>query len=111
MCANTGFRTILKIISCALQVSPSELEDVLIKMEGIADVAVAAAPHADLGEAPRAFVVRKSGSLISEQDVHHFLETRVAKFKQLQAGVIFVQQIPKSAAGKILRKDLKNLTN
>jgi len=81
----------------------------LIKMEGVADVAVIGVPNEKLGEAPRAFIVKTAGSQINEQAVAKFLEPKVASFKRLSGGIKFVDQIPKSAAGKILRKDLKGL--
>lgn len=78
-------------------------------MEGIEDVAVLGVPDERAGEAPRAFVIRAASSTISEEDVAEFLKTRVASFKQLTGGVRFVNEIPKSAAGKILRKKLKEI--
>ncbi|XP_059482537.1 uncharacterized protein LOC132200818 [Neocloeon triangulifer] len=92
-----------------LQVSPTELEGVLRKMDGVSDVAVIGVPDARSGEVPKAFVVRKPGSNIAENDVTAFVEGHVAEFKKLAGGVKFVDEIPKNAAGKILRKNLKNL--
>jgi len=78
-------------------------------MIGILDVAVVGVPDEVSGELPRAFVVRKEDSEISEEDVMGYLEPHVAQHKQLKAGVRFVKHIPKNAAGKILRNDLKHL--
>ncbi|XP_059482538.1 probable 4-coumarate--CoA ligase 1 [Neocloeon triangulifer] len=89
------------------QVSPTELEGLLITMPGVADVAVIGVPHNEQGEVPRAFVVKREGLEITAKEVEHFLEPKVAKFKRLGGGVQFVDEIPKSAAGKILRRNLK----
>ena len=62
-----------------------------------------------MGEAPLAYIVRKEFSYISSSDVTDFVKTRSAPYKQLAGGVEFIQEIPKSAAGKILRKDLRQL--
>jgi len=91
-------------------VSPTELEEEVRKMDGVADVAVIAIPDDKFGEVPKAFVVKKAGAEISEQQITQFMEPRVADFKQLRGGVQFLKEIPRSAAGKILRKDLKNVS-
>ena len=88
-----------------LQVAPAELENVLRGLEGVADVAVVGVPDHRAGELPRAYVVRK-GDLTEEQVKSHVAEA-LAPHKQLAGGVEFLAEIPKSAAGKILRKDLK----
>jgi 4-coumarate--CoA ligase len=83
------------------------LEGILRQIEGVADVAVVGVEDARSGEVPRAFIIREEGAQLSEVDVHRYLETKVSKHKQLAGGVRFVEQIPKNAAGKILRKQLK----
>lgn len=59
-------------------------------------------------ELPRAYVVRDQ-TTISEEEIHHFVNSRVARYKRLRGGVVFIDQIPKTASGKILRKDLRKL--
>ena len=88
-----------------LQVAPAELENVLRGLEGVADVAVVGVPDHRAGELPRAYVVKK-GELTEEQVKSHVAKA-LAPHKQLGGGVEFLAEIPKSAAGKILRKDLK----
>ena len=88
-----------------LQVAPAELENVLRGLEGVADVAVVGVPDQRAGELPRAYVVKR-GDLTKEQVKSHVAEA-LAPHKQLAGGVEVLAEIPKSAAGKILRKDLK----
>jgi acyl-CoA synthetase (AMP-forming)/AMP-acid ligase II len=89
------------------QVAPAELEAVLIGNPEIADAAVIGIKDPESGEElPKAFVVRAPGSSISEQEVMDFVAGKVAPHKKIRA-VEFIEQVPKSAAGKILRKDLK----
>jgi len=88
-----------------IQVSPSEIEATLRTHPSIADVAVVGIPHPELGEAPRAFVVKKSEGA-TEVEIVAFLKGKLSSHKQL-AGVSFVDEIPKALSGKILRKDLK----
>lgn len=61
-------------------------------------------------EVPRAYIVRKGNqkpSSITEQEVKDYVKKSLAAYKQLRGGVIFVQEIPKSASGKILRRELR----
>jgi acyl-coenzyme A synthetase/AMP-(fatty) acid ligase len=88
-------------------VAPAELEAVLIGSPDIADAAVIGVKDEATGEElPKAFIVRTPGSEISEQEVMDYAGTRLAPHKKIRA-VEFIEQVPKSAAGKILRKDLK----
>ena len=84
-----------------LQVAPAELEALLQTHEKIADAAVVGVANERLGEAPRAYVVKKDPSL-SEREVEEYVAGRVAKHKHLVGGVEFVEAIPKSASGNIL---------
>ncbi|WP_433292639.1 AMP-binding protein [Pseudonocardia sp. CA-142604] len=93
------------------QVAPAELEALLLRHEGIADAAVVGLPGPDGEERPKAFVVRRecAEQLPPEkfaEDVMNFVADRVAPYKKVRA-VEFVDLIPRSAAGKILRKALR----
>jgi len=89
-----------------LQVAPAEIEDIIRAIPEVTDVAVIGVPCDRKGEVPRAYVVR-DGSSLSEEDVSKSVESKLSSYKHLEGGVEFVQSIPKSAAGKILRKDLR----
>lgn len=93
--------------SIGFQVPPAELEAELLKMDDITDVAVIGVPDDDAGELPKAFVVKKADSTLSEDDVKEFIKQRLATYKQLRY-VEFVDTIPKSASGKILRRLLRD---
>uniref|UniRef100_A0A0E0R2Y3 4-coumarate--CoA ligase n=1 Tax=Oryza rufipogon TaxID=4529 RepID=A0A0E0R2Y3_ORYRU len=89
------------------QIAPADLEAVLIRHPEIVDVAVTSDEDEEAGEIPVAFVVRKSGSTLSCTHVMEYVAKQVASYKRVRK-VIFVEAIPKSAAGKVLRRLLKD---
>jgi 4-coumarate--CoA ligase len=88
------------------QVAPAELEALLLTHPDITDAAVVGALDADEQEIPKAFVVRREGASLDEQGVMSFVAEHVAPHKKVRA-VSFIDVVPKSSSGKILRKDLK----
>jgi acyl-CoA synthetase (AMP-forming)/AMP-acid ligase II len=86
-----------------LQVAPAELEAVLVAHPQIADAAVVRVPDEEAGEVPKAFVVATAE--LSTTEVMEYVAERVAPHKKLRA-VEFIDQIPKSLSGKILRRVL-----
>lgn len=91
------------------QVAPAELEQVLREHPNIEEAAVVGIPHDKYGEVPRAFVVQKKASNVSEKELHAFVNERLSDYKQLRGGVQFVDSVPKNASGKILRRQVKAL--
>ena len=93
------------------QVPPAELEDLIRSHPLAADVAVIGIPDQIKGEIPRAYIVLKADTKESKEEcsnqINEFVNKHVAEYKRLAGGIEFVDAIPKSAAGKILRKDLK----
>lgn len=87
-----------------LQVAPAELEALLLTHPQVLDAAVIGVDIPGT-EVPRAYVVVSGG--ITEEDIKSFVKKNVADYKQLRGGVVFVDTIPKSPSGKILRKDLR----
>ncbi|WP_418959778.1 AMP-binding protein [Streptomyces tritici] len=90
------------------QVPPAELEALLLTHPAIVDAVVVGYPDEDAGEVPRAFVVRREGAELTADEVMAFVAERVAPHKKVRI-VEFTDAVPKSVAGKILRKDLRSL--
>ncbi len=85
------------------QVPPAELEAILLTHPGVADAAVIPHPDEDAGEIPKAFVVLKSPA--TAEELIQFVAERVAPHKKIRL-VETIDEIPKSASGKILRRKL-----
>ncbi|KAL7099507.1 hypothetical protein ACP275_09G088200 [Erythranthe tilingii] len=88
------------------QVAPAEIEALLLNHPYISDAAVVSMIDEQAGEVPVAFVVRSNGSTITEDEVKQFISKQVIFYKRINR-VFFIDAIPKSPAGKILRKDLR----
>ncbi|KAJ5098544.1 hypothetical protein N7532_005545 [Penicillium argentinense] len=95
------------------QVAPAEIEAVLLQHPGISDAAVTGINLRDRSsEVPRAFVVRSrdpSVSRLTAEEVYNFTRQRLASYKSLEGGVIFVEEIPRTPSGKIQRYKLSQM--
>jgi acyl-coenzyme A synthetase/AMP-(fatty) acid ligase len=90
-----------------LQVAPADLEAVLLEHPDIVDAAVVGMTLGD-EEFPRAYIVLKDGvKHQTEQSIQAWVAKRVAKHKQLRGGVVFIDEVPKLASGKIQRKVMR----
>nr|CDJ82989.1 AMP-dependent synthetase ligase domain containing protein [Haemonchus contortus] len=87
------------------QVSPSEIESVLLAIPGITDCCVIGVPDKKFGEIPMAYVVSK---VVTEEQISAFVNERLAPYKRLRGGVKFVDEIPRTSTGKLLRRELKD---
>jgi 4-coumarate--CoA ligase len=113
----------------ALQVAPAELEAALLENDNVADAAVVGitlyvhitglepkrpkkliwGANRDGNEWPRAYVVVQEASRgkVTPKDIQDWLAPRVAKHKRLVGGVVFIDEVPKLASGKIQRKTMR----
>ncbi|KAL3841512.1 hypothetical protein ACJMK2_019646 [Sinanodonta woodiana] len=90
------------------QIAPAELEAVLCTHPAVQDAAVIGIRAGDeVGEIPQAFVVCKPNINAKEEELLTYVSENVAPYKKIRGGIKFVDQIPKTASGKILRRLLK----
>jgi len=94
------------IIRGGMNVYPREVEEVMIKHPDISLVAVVGHPDEKLGEEVKAFVVKKPGSTVSESDITAWTKQKIATYKYPRI-IEFIDELPLSATGKILKKLLK----
>ncbi|TQN32819.1 fatty-acyl-CoA synthase [Haloactinospora alba] len=95
------------IISGGENISSIEVEGVLLRHPAVQEVAVVGVPHEKWGESPRAFVVAHDGQPVTAEEVIAFARDNLAHFKA-PTGVEFVDQLPKTATGKIQKYVLRD---
>ena len=88
------------------QVPPAELEALLLTHPAVADAAVVGLPDEEAGEIPAGYVVLRPGAEASPEEIQGYVAERVAGYKRLRR-LTFIEAIPKSASGKILRRVLR----
>jgi len=88
-------------------IAPAELEAVLLEHPAVREAAVIGWPDERAGEIPRAFVALREGASISDEELMALANGKLANYKAIRR-VDFVAAIPKTASGKILRRELKS---
>ena len=94
------------IISGGENISSVEVEQALLRHEAVADVAVVGTPDPKWGEAPKAFVLLRSGVAVDEADLIAFARDELAHFKAPKS-VEFVAELPHTSTGKIEKIELR----
>lgn len=87
-----------------LQVAPAEVEGTLLQHPGVLDAAVVGYKMND-GEYPKAYIVKKQAD-VTAMELQKFVEGKLSKHKWLTAGVEFINVVPRTASGKVIRRAL-----
>lgn len=87
-----------------LQVAPAEVEGTLLQHPGVLDAAVVGYKMKE-GEYPKAYVVKKLADVTAEE-LQKFVASKLSKHKWLTAGVEFIDVVPRTASGKVIRRAL-----
>ncbi|XP_066908853.1 uncharacterized protein [Halyomorpha halys] len=94
------------------QIAPAELESILQKHPDVVECCVVGKTCLEQGgELPAAFIIKRSDSNLSEEELHSYISDKVIDEKKLRGGIFFVDSIPKSPVGKVLRYELRKLLN
>jgi acyl-CoA synthetase (AMP-forming)/AMP-acid ligase II len=94
------------IIRAGENIAPEEVEEVLCCYHKIAEACVIPVPDPEFGQQPFACCVIKEGQQCTPEEVMEFCRERIAGFKRPK-GVVFVDELPRNAMGKVLRKKLR----
>ncbi len=98
------------VITGGENVYPKEVEDLLHKHKAVNECGVVGVPHEEYGEAVTAFVTLKPGMTVDERTLIAFCKERMARYK-VPKSIRFVDDLPKTPQGKILRRELRKMAN
>ncbi|WP_218150651.1 acyl-CoA synthetase [Actinokineospora terrae] len=93
------------IVSGGENVFPGEIENLLVAHPGVVEAAVVGVPDAEFGQRLRAYVVLEPGSTVTGERLREHVRTTLARFK-VPRDVVFLDELPRNATGKLLRKEL-----
>jgi long-chain acyl-CoA synthetase len=96
-----------QIIVSGFNVFPAEVEDVLTSHPDVAEAGVIGVAHPHTGEAVKAYVVAEPGAALDEDGLIEFARDHLARYK-CPSKVIFVDKLPRNAAGKLVRRRLSD---
>jgi fatty-acyl-CoA synthase len=93
------------IVSGGENVFPAEVEDLLSRHDAVAEAAVIGVDDEDFGQRLKAFVVRKDGENLDEDEVKSYVKSNLARYK-VPREVEFLDSLPRNATGKVLKREL-----
>ncbi|MGJ9457811.1 class I adenylate-forming enzyme family protein [Oceanobacillus sp. CF4.6] len=93
------------IISGGYNIYPKELEDVLYQHSAVLEASVIGIPDERLGEIPKAYIVTKDGNSVTDDEIKHFAQERLASYKRIWE-VEFIDELPKTVTGKLMKRKL-----
>jgi len=96
------------IIAGGYNIYPMEIDDILFDHPKILEACAVGVPDSYRGETVKVFIVLKDGETMTEQEVIAYCKERMAAYK-VPKMVAFIDELPKSAVGKILRRTLKEM--
>lgn len=94
------------IIVDGMNIYPREVEDIIMKIASVEECAMVGIPDGRGSEAPLLFIKKKEGAVVNEAEIRDFLKGRIAPFK-IPRKIIFIDEFPKTATGKIKKTELR----
>jgi len=94
------------IISGGENIYPAEVEAAILELDTVASVAVIGVPDEKWGEVPKAIITLHPGSTLTQEELRSHLEGKLARYK-IPKAVVFVDDMPRTASGKIRKRDLR----
>jgi fatty-acyl-CoA synthase len=96
------------IVSGGENVFPAEVEELLVKHDGVAEAAAIGVEDEDFGQRLKAYVVKRDGASLSEDDVKAYVKDNLARYK-VPREVVFLEELPRNATGKVLKRELEEM--
>ncbi len=96
------------IVASGFNIFPQEIDEILFSHPKVLEACTIGIPDAYRGEAPKSFVVSKPGEQLTKEELTAFCKERLAAYK-VPKDIEFMTELPKSAVGKILRKELREM--
>jgi long-chain acyl-CoA synthetase len=96
------------IVASGFNIFPQEIDEILFSHPKVLEACTIGIPDAYRGEAPKSFVVSKPGEQLTKEEITAFCKERLAAYK-VPKDIEFMTELPKSAVGKILRKELREM--
>jgi acyl-CoA synthetase (AMP-forming)/AMP-acid ligase II len=90
-----------------MKVYPKDIEEIAARHPAIREIAVFGVPHEKWGETPLAAVIRRDGATAGADELRDWINERVAARYQRVSGVVIVRDFPRSAAGKTLKREMR----
>lgn len=91
------------------QIDPSGIEKVIEKIPGVMMVTVVSVPHVTYTDLPAAVIVKSPSANLTEEDVHEFTKVNMPSYKWLRGGVYFVDKMPMTPSGKVIKRKCREL--
>ncbi len=94
------------IIRGGFNIYPRDLEEMISKHPAVGEVAVVGAPSSEMGEEVVAFVIKKPGAEVTEEELIKYCQDKLAKYKTPRR-ILFTDNLPRNGVGKVMKKDLR----
>ena len=94
------------IVSGGENVFPKEVEDLIARQDGVEEVAIIGVEDKDFGQRLKAYVVKKKGASVTEDSIKSAVKSNLARYK-VPREVEFIDELPRNATGKVLKRELK----
>jgi fatty-acyl-CoA synthase len=96
------------IVSGGENVFPAEVEELLTRHEAVAEAAAIGVDDEDFGQRLKAFVVKRDGAELNEDEVKGYVKDNLARYK-VPREVVFIDELPRNATGKVVKRELEEM--
>lgn len=91
------------------QISPSEIESVIMKHDGVKMVSVVGVPDIECTDLPAAVIIKSEQSTVTSSEISQMVQSKLNDAKQLRGGIYFMDSLPMTPSGKVIRRKVKEI--